>query len=209
MPRCTSPTAPAGPCHRHWPAGLSPGQLSPAGAGIGGVPRRRRHGPRRPTATPRQGAGRGYTGIKGLNALIATVSTPSAAPVIAATRLRRGAAYSGHGATGLVADAIATARRCRRHRPPGPGPRRLGVLKQHGDRRRDPQGQPRPVLPSRSRRTPAVRRTRSRAIPREAWIHHIGHRSAIPDPDRGAGSATRRSPRAVHRVQLQAARPTR
>ena len=30
----------------------------------------------------KQGAGRGYTGVKGLNALLAVVSTPSSAPVI-------------------------------------------------------------------------------------------------------------------------------
>jgi hypothetical protein len=38
----------------------------------------------------KQGAGYGYTGVKGLNALIATISTPISAPVIAATRLRKG-----------------------------------------------------------------------------------------------------------------------
>ena len=38
----------------------------------------------------KQGAGRGYTGIKGLNALLAVVSTPTSAPLIAATRLRQG-----------------------------------------------------------------------------------------------------------------------
>ena len=38
----------------------------------------------------KQGAGRGYTGIKGLNALLAVVSTPTSAPLIAATRLREG-----------------------------------------------------------------------------------------------------------------------
>ena len=35
----------------------------------------------------KQGAGYGYTGVKGLNALLAIVSTPVSAPVIAATRL--------------------------------------------------------------------------------------------------------------------------
>ena len=38
----------------------------------------------------KQGAGRGYTGIKGLNALLAVISTPTSAPLIAATRLRQG-----------------------------------------------------------------------------------------------------------------------
>jgi hypothetical protein len=36
----------------------------------------------------KQGAGYGYSGVKGLNALLAIVSTPAAAPVIVATRLR-------------------------------------------------------------------------------------------------------------------------
>ena len=38
----------------------------------------------------KQGTGYGYSGVKGLNALVATVSTPLAAPVIAAMRLRKG-----------------------------------------------------------------------------------------------------------------------
>src|SRR5579884_3322617 len=57
----------------------------------------------------KQGAGRGYTGVKGLNALFATVSTASAAPVICATRLRQGSTNSARGAARLVADAILTA----------------------------------------------------------------------------------------------------
>jgi hypothetical protein len=59
----------------------------------------------------KQGAGRGYTGVNGLNALIATISTPLAAPVIAATRLRKGSTNSVRGAARLVADALACARR--------------------------------------------------------------------------------------------------
>jgi Transposase DDE domain group 1 len=60
----------------------------------------------------KQGAGRGYTGVKGLNALLAVVSTPMSAPLIAATRLRRGATNSARGAAKLLADALATLRRC-------------------------------------------------------------------------------------------------
>jgi hypothetical protein len=60
----------------------------------------------------KQGTGYGYTGIKGLNALIATVSTPASAPVIAATRLRKGSAHSARGAARLVADALRTAKSC-------------------------------------------------------------------------------------------------
>ena len=60
----------------------------------------------------KQGAGYGYNRVKGLNALLATVSTPLAAPVIAATRLRKGAVNSARGAAGLLAEALGTARGC-------------------------------------------------------------------------------------------------
>ena len=50
--------------------------------------------------------------VRGLNALAATVSTPLAAPVIAATRLRGGNAVSVRGAAGFAARAIAAARAC-------------------------------------------------------------------------------------------------
>jgi hypothetical protein len=59
----------------------------------------------------KQGAGRGYTGVKGLNALLAVASTPLSAPVIAATRLRKGSTNSARGAAKLLADALGTARR--------------------------------------------------------------------------------------------------
>jgi hypothetical protein len=58
----------------------------------------------------KQGAGYGYSGVKGLNALVATVSTPLSAPVIVATRLRKGATNSARGAFRLIGDALATAR---------------------------------------------------------------------------------------------------
>jgi len=50
--------------------------------------------------------------VRGLNPLIATVSTPDSAPVIAATRLRGGNAASARGAASLAYGAIATARAC-------------------------------------------------------------------------------------------------
>jgi hypothetical protein len=59
----------------------------------------------------KQGAEHGYTRVKGLNAQLATISTDKAAPVIAAARLRRGAAASAHGSVRLVRDALTTARR--------------------------------------------------------------------------------------------------
>jgi DDE family transposase len=65
----------------------------------------------------KQGAGFGHTKIqgksllvRGLNALMATISTPLGAPVIAGTRLRGGTAYSARGAASFVAEAVGTAR---------------------------------------------------------------------------------------------------
>lgn len=59
----------------------------------------------------KQGVGYGYNKVKGLNALIATLSTPLAAPVIAATRLRKGNVNSARGAAPSPP---------RRSRPPAP-----------------------------------------------------------------------------------------
>lgn len=59
----------------------------------------------------KEGASRGYTGVKGLNSLIATASTSHAAPIIVAQRLRKGSASSARGAARLVADAITTTKR--------------------------------------------------------------------------------------------------
>ena len=56
----------------------------------------------------KQGSGYGYSGVRGLNALIATVTTEQAAPVIAGQRLRKGACGSARGAARMVADTLAT-----------------------------------------------------------------------------------------------------
>jgi len=58
----------------------------------------------------KQGAAYGYSGVKGLNAQLAVLSSPTCAPVIVASRLRKGNAVSGHGANRLISDAVATAR---------------------------------------------------------------------------------------------------
>lgn len=62
----------------------------------------------------KQGAGFGYTKVRGLNALIVAVTTERAAPVIVAQRLRKGSCGSSRGAARIVADALATVRRLRR-----------------------------------------------------------------------------------------------
>ena len=65
----------------------------------------------------KQGAGFGHTKIqgksllvRGLNALVATVSTPLGAPLIAGSRLRGGTANSARGAASFVTEAVGTAR---------------------------------------------------------------------------------------------------
>jgi hypothetical protein len=59
----------------------------------------------------KQGAAYGYSKVRGLNALLATVSTEQAAPVIAAQRLRKGSVGSPRGAARLATDALALLRR--------------------------------------------------------------------------------------------------
>src|SRR5215213_9727476 len=59
----------------------------------------------------KQGAAFGYSGVRGLNALLATVSTDQVAPVIAAQRLRKGSVGSPRGAARLATDALALIRR--------------------------------------------------------------------------------------------------
>ena len=58
----------------------------------------------------KQGAGFGYSGVRGLNALLATVTTTGTAPVVVAQRLRKGSAGSPRGAQRLVTDALKTVR---------------------------------------------------------------------------------------------------
>jgi hypothetical protein len=100
---------------------------------------------RRVYGATKQGAAFGHAKIasksllvRGLNALVSTVSTPLAAPVVAATRLRGGNAGSARG-------AWLPGRRIHRRRPRGRrhrhdrGARRLGLLRR-GVHRRLPPG---------------------------------------------------------------------
>ena len=67
----------------------------------------------------KQGSGYGYSGVRGLNALIGTVTTGEAAPVIVGSRLRKGACGSPRGAGKFVADILATVTRLRIQNPSG------------------------------------------------------------------------------------------
>jgi len=61
----------------------------------------------------KQGSGYGYSGVRGLNALLATATSDQGAPVIVAQRLRKGSCGSPRGAARLVTDALATLDRLR------------------------------------------------------------------------------------------------
>jgi len=58
------------------------------------------------------GANHGYTKVLGYNFLAATLSTPIAAPVLVATRLRGGQADTRRNATSFITQALRTARGC-------------------------------------------------------------------------------------------------
>jgi len=58
----------------------------------------------------KQGAAFGYSGVRGLNIQLATISSPLAAPVIARARLRKGNTASHTGAGRLLAQALTSAR---------------------------------------------------------------------------------------------------
>ncbi|BBY55737.1 hypothetical protein MKOR_29880 [Mycolicibacillus koreensis] len=60
----------------------------------------------------KQGSGYGYSGVRGLNALLATVTTEGAAPVICGQRLRKGSCGSTRAAR-IIADTLAGLTRLR------------------------------------------------------------------------------------------------
>ena len=61
----------------------------------------------------KQGSGYGYSGVRGLNALIATVTTERGAPVVTGQRLRKGSCGSPRGAARIIGDTLATVKRLR------------------------------------------------------------------------------------------------
>lgn len=59
----------------------------------------------------KQGAGIGYNHTRGLNGLVATISTNQVAPLVLGQQLRKGTAHSVRGAHKFVSDSLATAQR--------------------------------------------------------------------------------------------------
>ncbi|MDZ7918035.1 MAG: IS1380 family transposase [Rhodococcus sp. (in: high G+C Gram-positive bacteria)] len=70
----------------------------------------------------KHGSGYGYSGVRGLNSLITTITTPTAAPVITGQRLRKGSCGSARGAARMIADTLRTVRRLRPAVPASSGP---------------------------------------------------------------------------------------
>ena len=144
----------------------------------------------------KQGASYGHTKIagkqvlrKGLSPLATTISTETAAPVIAGMRLRAGRADSGKGAGRMVAQAIATARAAGAS----------GQILVRGDtaygtravvgRCRRAGAQFSLVLTKNTAVQKAIA-----AIPEDAWTP-VRYPGAVQDPDTGRGSLTPRSPK--------------
>lgn len=61
----------------------------------------------------KQGSGYGYSGVRGLNSLITTLTTDHTAPVIVGQRLRKGSCGSSRGAARMIADTLTTVGRIR------------------------------------------------------------------------------------------------
>lgn len=128
----------------------------------------------------KEGAGFGYSGVRGINALLATVSTTTSAPVIIAQRLRKGASGSPRGAARLVADALKTVTRL-------PGPRRPVLLRAdsayYGHATVNAALKAGANVSITARQDPAVKRTIA-TIPADAWTT-IEYTDAIFDDTTG------------------------
>ncbi len=61
----------------------------------------------------KQGSGYGYSGVRGLNSLITTLTTDHTAPVIVGQRLRKGYCGSSRGAARMIADTLTSVGRIR------------------------------------------------------------------------------------------------
>ena len=119
--------------------------------------------------------------MRGLNALLATVSTDQVAPVIAAQRLRKGAAGSPRGAARLATDALALVRPQPAGRPGRAGAGGLGVLLPRPGRRGAERGAEVSIT---VRMDPAVKRAIA-AIDEDAWTT-IKYTDAVYDETTGS-----------------------
>ncbi len=123
----------------------------------------------------KQGSGYGYSGVRGLNALLATASTKDTAPVMAAQRLRKGAANSARGAKRLITDALSTLKRLHAG---GQSRGRVLCLPQKDRADHRPAGRA-PEVSVTVRMDPAVKRAIA-TIPETAWTT-IEYTDAVSD----------------------------
>lgn len=135
----------------------------------------------------KQGASYGHTKIagrqilrKGLSPLVTTISTDTAAPVVAGMRLRAGKANSGKGAASMVAEAIRTARAA------GAG----GQILVRGDSAYGNADVVAACQRADARFSVVLTKTRPvhaaiEAIPPDAWTP-VRYPGAVQDPDTGA-----------------------
>ncbi|WP_236725346.1 transposase [Amycolatopsis orientalis] len=137
----------------------------------------------------KQGSGFAYNGIRGLNHLIATLSSPVCAPVILTARLRGGNADSRRGAASMITEAIGLARRS--------GATGTLVV------RADSAFCTGPIITAIRRTGASFSVTAQKNAAVMATINAIGdddwgqvaYRHPIPDPRPVSGSRTRRSPK--------------
>ena len=150
----------------------------------------------------KQGAGFGYSKVRGLNALLATASTTSSAPVVVAQRLRRGSCGSPRGARRLVADAVTTVSRLAPG-PAGAAAGRLGVLRPDTIGAAVRAGAQVSVTVSKDVRVKAA----IADIPDDAWTP-IAYREAVFDETDRPVDLPRRGRRdPVHRLRVPAGGP--
>ncbi len=137
----------------------------------------------------KQGAGFGYSGVRGLNALLVIVSTGSAAPIIVSSRPRKGPTNSARGAKKFVSDTLATVKRLR-------SPTAKGMLLLRADSAHDVSAVIKAALRagamvSITARLNSLVKAGISTIPETAWTTPM--RSSTTPP--GSGSPTRKSPR--------------
>ena len=132
------------------------------------------HGP------AKQGAGFGYTRVRGLNSAITTLTCGDGAPVIAAQRLRRGTCSSARGAHRLIADTLGSVRRLRSADASGPVLVRADSAF-YGHRAVNTAIRAGAQVSVTVRQDPRIRAAIS-DIPAEAWTT-IEYTDAIYDPD--------------------------
>src|SRR3954447_26307536 len=166
----------------------------------------------------KQGSGYGYSGVRGLNALIATVTTQQAAPVIVGQRLRQGACGSPRGAARMIGDSLATVKRLRSTESTGTvllradsafyGHPTVSAAIRGGPRCRSPSGSTRRSRPPSPRSPTTGGRPSNTPTPSTTRPPDDGSRAPRSPRSRSPRSAPRRPPNRSRAGWWSAASPT-